>query len=377
MSIGFLFLIMIRFKLYISVCLSLILLSSPLYSNKVIDEHQAGLDSCRKYAQKLKDSLFIPGMQITIMQDNAVLWNKSFGYSDLLNMKKVQPYTKFRIASVSKMFTSSAIMKLMEQGKIELDSAVRYYMPDYPARRFPIPIRTLLNHTSGIRHYEGNEFANPKKYKNLNEALNMFKNDTLLFEPGTKALYSSFGYNLLGAVIERITKMRYQDYVYKYLLSPLKLNRTMPDRNDNSITNRTNFYMMNSKKVIIECEPYDLTHKIPTGGYLSTSSDLAKYCSELLAGKVLSDSVLNIYLSPTYLKDESPSHWCLGLRITPISKKYNVYWQLGTTYGASSAIAFEPKTKTVISWITNMNVKWTENDILQMMKYMLKVEEKD
>ncbi len=368
---------MIRFKLYISVCLSLILLSSPLYSNKVIDEHQAGLDSCRKYAQKLKDSLFIPGMQITIMQDNAVLWNKSFGYSNLLYMKKVQPYTKFRIASVSKMFTSSAIMKLMEQGKIELDSAVRYYMPDYPARRFPIPIRTLLNHTSGIRHYEGNEFANPKKYKNLNEALNMFKNDTLLFEPGTKALYSSFGYNLLGAVIERITKMRYQDYVYKYLLSPLKLNRTMPDKNDNSITNRTNFYMMNSKKVIIECEPYDLTHKIPTGGYLSTSSDLAKYCSALLDGKVLSDSVLNIYLSPTYLKDESPSHWCLGLRITPISKKYNVYWQLGTTYGASSAIAFEPKTKTVISWITNMNVKWTENDILQMMKYMLKVEEKD
>lgn len=336
-------------------------------------EIQEKLDSCVRYIQQMQDSLFIPGMQVTIMQDNVVLWSKSFGYTDINKRTPVRSYTKFRIASLSKMLTSLSVMKLLEEHKISLDSTIQTYLPNYPKAEFPITIRNLLSHTSGIRHYRGNEFSNPNGYKTMTGYMNIFKNDTLLFQPNTKSAYSSYGYIILGAIIEKVSGESFPSFVSENILSPLGLHRIMPDAMKEKISNRTKFYTMDKKGIIRECPPYDMSYKLSTGGYLSTSYDFSKLCCDLMDGCVLNDSIAEIYLTPVTLNDRTASYWTPGLRYTQLNKKHTAYWHLGSSHGVSSAVAFDPKTKLSICWLTNMNVNWSERPILTLMRYMLDI----
>ena len=244
----------------------LILLALPLLAQEpavaLIPEHyKIAIDSCDKFANSIKEKFTIPGMQITVMDDNQVLWSKNYGFRDLTAQLPMLSYNKMRIASVSKMFTSVGVMKLIEMGLVSPDSTIQTYVHNFPVKSHPITIRELLNHTSGIRHYINNEFNNPKKYKTIEEALNYFKNDSLMFEPGTKVLYSSYAYNLLGVLIEHVSQMPFKDYIYKYLLFPATLKYTMPDRVGNFIKNKSNYYYLDTNKIIRNTYDYDMSYK--------------------------------------------------------------------------------------------------------------------
>jgi CubicO group peptidase (beta-lactamase class C family) len=364
-----------KLKQRVLICLCAFWLS--IINSSAFELASETIDSCRVYAEHIKSKSHIPGMQVCIVHNGSILWNKCFGYSDLSNKKRILPYTKLRIASLSKVLTSASIIKLCGMKKINLDSSVNAYISNFPRKKYPILIKNLLDHSSGIRHYIGNEFNNPKKYSSIFEALNYFKNDTLLFEPGTKSVYSSYGYNLLGAIIEKVSKESYADFVYKTFLLPFGLKQTTPDKFKGNILNRSVFYYLDKDSVIRECQDVDLAYKLPTGGYLSTAGDMAMFCSNLITDKSLNPAELNLYLEPTYYKDKKPTSWSLGWRISKLSKKHSVYWHLGSTFGASSAIAFEPKEKIVVCWITNMNINWSEEPIVRMMKYLLKIKDKE
>lgn len=110
--------------------------------------------------------------------------------------------TRFRIGSVSKALTSVAVGRLLQDGRLDLDSPVQRYVPGFPAKRYPITVRQVAGHLAGIRHYFPGEFENREHYPTITQGLAIFAADSLLFEPGTAFAYSSYGYNLLGAVIE-------------------------------------------------------------------------------------------------------------------------------------------------------------------------------
>lgn len=337
--------------------------SSNAYTTK------EALDSCVQYAKFLQDSTSIPGMQMTIIRDGILIYSGTFGYSNITKKIPVKPYTKFRIASVSKVITAITAMKLLEMQKMSLDSTIQAYLPKYPVAKYPITIRELLSHTSGIRHYRDNEFSNPKHYKTMEKYLNTFMYDSLLFEPRTTSKYSSFGYLVLGSIIERITGMKFQKFVEKTILNPLKITRTLPDDKKKDIPQRTEFYMKDDESVIRRCPEYDVSYKIPTGGYLSTSYDIAYLCSKLLEGQVVNDSLKNLYLTPVKLKNGTDAFWTLGLRWSKHSNnKPGYFWQLGSSFGCSSAVAFSPQSSIVVCWITNMNINWSEYPVLKILK---------
>ena len=302
------------------------------------------LDSIVNYANQLMKANHIPGMSITVMIDSNIVLSKQFGYSDLSTKEKVNKNTKFRIASLSKIITSCSVMKLIEMGKISLDSSIRTYVPQFSKKRWRIPVKYLLNHTSGIRHYRGNEFYSPGNYHSIQDAINIFNNDTLLFEPGTKVSYSSYGYNLLGAMIENVSKKSFAQFVYEYILSPIKCYSIIPDNTSSSLINTSKFYIYSFNSIIKQCPEIDLNYKLPTGGYLSTTDDFAKLSYNIFHGTILNDSILKIYKTPTYLLDKKETLYSLGWRISEV-KKHNLYWHLGSTYGASSAVAVDPKKK--------------------------------
>src|SRR4030095_6082200 len=127
------------------------------------------------------------------------------------------PQTVSRIGSISKTFTDLSVMQLVAQGKIKLDDEVQVYVPTFPKKAAPITIRQLLCHQSGIRHYKGQEFLSARHYATVEEALGIFKDDPLGFEPGTQFGYTTYGYVLLSRVVEAASGETFPDYLTKHI----------------------------------------------------------------------------------------------------------------------------------------------------------------
>ena len=161
-------------------------------------------------------SSHVPGMAVSVAKGGRLVFSKGYGWADMELQVPVNPsQTKFRIASISKSLTADAIMQLVEAGKLDLDATVQTYVPTFPEKQWPISTRMIAGHLGGIRHYRDNEFLSTKHYPNVSEGLNIFQNDSLIYEPGTKYRYSSYGFNLVSAVIEGAAGV---DFLYFYAI---------------------------------------------------------------------------------------------------------------------------------------------------------------
>jgi serine beta-lactamase-like protein LACTB, mitochondrial len=188
----------------------------------------------------------------------------------------VWPTTKFRIGSVSKPLTAVALMQLVEAGKVDLDAPAQKYVPGFPDKGAVITVRMVAGHLAGIRHYKEGEFENQKHYANVLEGLKIFQDDPLVAPPGTKYSYSSYGYNLLSAVIESASEENFLAYMQGHIFTPLGLPHTTADQNTQIIEQRARFYEL-PKDGTVEIAPYvDNSYKWAGGGFLSTAEDLVR-----------------------------------------------------------------------------------------------------
>lgn len=188
----------------------------------------------------------IPGGAVALVRDGKLVYARGFGYADVEHKTPVQPDALFRIASVSKPITSAAIMKLVEEGKLHLDDRVAPLIADLkPApgatvdpRWEQITIRHLLNHTGGWDRDKPGGFdpmfvsataaaaVNAPAPASAETIIRYMKGMPLDFDPGTKWVYSNFGYDILGRVIERLSGMPYEEYVRTRVLQPAGASRT-------------------------------------------------------------------------------------------------------------------------------------------------------
>ena len=133
------------------------------------------------------DRMKIPGMTVAISMDGQVVYSKAFGKADLEHNVPATTSTLFRTASIAKTFTATAVMQLVEAGKIDLDAPVQKYCPAFPEKQWTVTTRQILSHQAGIRHYnKPGESAGTEHFFTLTDSLRLFKDDPLLHEPGTK-----------------------------------------------------------------------------------------------------------------------------------------------------------------------------------------------
>src|SRR5438094_9706549 len=144
----------------------------------------------------------IPGVQVAVAVNGKLVWSEGFGYADAARKRPVTRETQFRIGSVSKPLTATAVALLYEQGKLDLDAPVQRYVPSFPDKGYPISTRQLTGHLAGIRHYKDKEFFLNRRFATVLDGLTIFQDDSLLFPPGTRFSYSSYGWNLVSAVVE-------------------------------------------------------------------------------------------------------------------------------------------------------------------------------
>jgi CubicO group peptidase (beta-lactamase class C family) len=260
----------------------------------------------------------IPGLSAAVVYDDRLAWSNGYGYADLENQVPATPATVYRLASLSKPITAAAALRLAEQNKLDLDAPVQKYVPSFPAKRWPVTVRQLLAHQGGVRHYkQRSEFENKRHYASLTAALEQFKEDPLIHQPGSRYWYSTYGYTLLGAVIEGASGQTYAEYVHNNVFVPAKMTSACVDDVNALIPNRAQGYRRAGLTGGLLNSPFaDTSNKIPGGGLCGSVEDLARFVAALMNdGRLLTSQKRNGMWTAQKTKNGRATEYGLGWRI--------------------------------------------------------------
>lgn len=326
----------------------------------ILNGQKSNFDTVIVNSQKTIEGIIIknkiPGLAVTISIADSIVWSKGFGYADLEQHVQVDPSrTKFRIGSISKSFTSIAIGMLVEQNKIDLDVPIQNYVPNFPSKEYPVSIRQLGGHLAGIRNYNGSEFYNGKHYQDLNEGLNIFMLDSLLFKPNTEFYYSNYGWNLISVAIENVSETDFISYMEKNIFQALKMSSTIPDYNDSLIYNRSRFYGKDSLDILLNAPYVDNSYKWAAGGYLSTTHDLVKFGGHLLHPEIISDKTLQILIENQKISNGTFTDYGIGWMLGNINDTIPFFGHSGTAVGGKSVLIIVPKYELVFALAANID----------------------
>lgn len=297
----------------------------------------------------------VPGLALAVAVDGKIVYSEGFGYADLEERVPVWPTTKFRIGSISKPLTATALMELVEAGKVDLDAPVQKYVPSFPEKGATMTVRMVAGHLAGIRHYRDDEFLIQKHYANVLDGLKIFENDPLVAPPGTKFSYSSYGFNLLSAVIESAAGENFLSYMQQRVFTPLGLVHTTADQNTQIIEQRSRFYEL-PKDGAVENAPYvDNSYKWAGGGFLSTPEDLVRFGSSLLQPGLLKVDTLKTMFTPQKTKSGESIEYGIGWFINKSHSGKQTYQHSGGSVGGTSQLILYPETHIVVALVTNLS----------------------
>jgi len=293
------------------------------------------------------------GMAVAVSINGELVWSEGFGYSDVENKVTVDPKTTlFRIGSVSKTLTASAIGLLLEQGKLDVSKSVQSYVSDFPEKKYPVTVKQIAGHIGGIRHYKGNEMMSDVYYPTVKEGLVIFKDDDLLFEPGTDYSYSSYGWNLISAVIESASGEEFLPYMQKNVFDPLGMVNTTADIAIDDIANRTKFYVRSESGA--EDAPYvDNSYKWAGGGFIGSAEDLIIFGNAHLGAGFLTKESLDALQNSQKLVNGEATNYGMGWA-SRVDKKgrYRVGHSGGSVGGITQFVTY-PKEKVVVAMVSN------------------------
>lgn len=229
---------------------------------------------------------------VTIAKGDQLIFQKAYGSADREWEIPNSIDTKFRIASISKLFTEVAVLLLTERGLLSLNDPLSKYFPDY-TRGDEITIDHLFSHRSGIPHL--NSFSNYneliKHEYQLKEVIDLFKEKPLDFDPGTRYRYSNSGYVLLAYIIEKTSGYTYEEFLKKEIFDKIGLSDTGIDKNELILEKRAKGYMFDSGVSLINAEYVNMSIKVGGGSLYSTAPDLLLFLRMLLEGDILKSTL--------------------------------------------------------------------------------------
>ena len=238
------------------------------------------------------------GLAVGVVVDGKVAYLQGYGFADREAKTPVDPKaTQIRWASCSKPVTAVAALQLAEKGLLDLDADVRRYVPEFPDKGVKITARQLLCHQAGIVHYTNGKVVRterkydaPHPFKDVVLALDMFKESPLVNPPGEKFAYTTHGYILLSAVVERAGKKAFADQVSERIAKPLGMTGFRPDYHWENIPGRAVGYVKSGEKINRrpDAAAPDVSWKLGGGGYTSTVEDFARFAAGLANHKLVS-----------------------------------------------------------------------------------------
>eukprot|EP01132_Coremiostelium_polycephalum_P002248 gene2248-2771_t len=348
-----------------------------------------------------KERMCVPGLSACVMVKGKTIFKEGFGYSDIENAIPVDPSTKMRIASISKSLTSAAVGTLLERGKLSLDDSIYRWVPTFPKNpnhpEDDITIRHLAAHLSGIRHYSKseNEFYSIRKYKSKLEdnplshphpleifITNPWVEDIVKSKPGHYFNYTTFGYTLLGTVIENITGVNYQTFMRDNVFNRCGMFNTVIDEQETIIPNRSKQYCLRTFKrsgpgdgnhgdisILMNAEYTNSSYKWAGGGFLSTSEDICRFGSAIIGGRLLKRETIEKLFTPQETKEGKKLNYGLGWFIKSLPGNENtienketesvefinnkIIYHPGGAVGGTTTLVMIPKEGIVVCILAN------------------------
>ncbi len=309
----------------------------------------------------------LPGISVAIVNDQDIIFSKGYGYADVELKVPMQPETICSICSISKLFTSVAVMQLWEQGKLRLDDSISSVLPGFNlkqqyAETIPITIRSLLTHSSGLpreaayAYWSAPDFYFPTE-KEINQKLG---GQQTLYPSSTYLQYSNLGMSLLGEAVENVSKTSYESYVEKNILEPLQLTSTHPSLPKNlwrgkMATGYSSLYRDGTRRMM----PFFQANGIaPAAGYSSNVIDLAHFASWqfrlLNTGKkeILRQSTLKEMQRVQWMDPDGKLTWGLGFIVLQ-KNGTNYVGHGGSCPGYRTSLFLAPRNKIAVSIMIN------------------------
>jgi serine beta-lactamase-like protein LACTB len=322
----------------------------------------------------------VPGVGAAVVLDGEPVWSAGFGMADLENSSPATSSTLFRLGSISKPITAVAILQLNERGKLDLDAPVQKYCPAFPQKDSPITTRELLGHLGGIRHYNPDGKGDipedsARHFATMEESLQIFANDPLVAKPGTAFHYSTYGYTLLGCVLEGAASEKYVDYVRENIFKPAGMAQTQADDFFAVIPHRTRWYHKDKAGVIRNAGVLDSSYKIPGGGLISSADDMARFEAAILADKLLQRATRDLMWTSLKTADGKPTGYGLGWGL---ADKFGLHIlaHTGGQQGTSTAFAVVTERRAGVVVLANMDNVDSGSLADEILKIVLDLKEK-
>ena len=332
--------------------------ASPLraQSKRLSAEKRAQLE---KAASSFMAANSVPGISVAVVLDGELVWSQGFGMADLENFVPATSSTLFRLGSISKPITATAILQLWERGKLDLDAEVQKYCVAFPKKEWLITSRELLSHLGGIRHYNADGKGDipedsAKHFASMQESLQIFAGNPLVAKPGTKFNYSTYGYTVLGCVLEGAASEKYVDFVKENVFEPAGMEETQADDFFAVVPHRSRWYHKDKAGVVQNAGVLDSSYKIPGGGLISSADDLARFEIAIMANKLLKPATREAMWTPQKAADGSQNGYALGWGT---QKKYGfaLVEHTGSQQGTSTSIILVPERRAGVVVLINMD----------------------
>jgi D-alanyl-D-alanine carboxypeptidase len=315
-------------------------------------ELRAALDTI---ARRPVERGLLAGVSVAVATGDEILLLAGYGQERLDPDVRASPETVYETGSLTKQFTSAAILKLAEENRLHLDDSVLEHLPDYPGEWEPITIRHLLNHTSGI---EGWSFQVPKYQEVLvrdlprDSMIRVFADQPLEFTPGTRMIYSNSGYYLLGQIIEAVSGQTYAEHLQRTIFEPLGM-RESGDCAVDDMEDRASGYRPGPDGGFLPAEEFNRRWGFSAGGLCSSAEDLLTWMRALHGGRVLGEPSYRELVTPISLSHGHRLRYANGLHVMRDAGGHPMLRHGGAIPGFLSEARYYPEADLYLIVLTN------------------------
>lgn len=258
----------------------------------------------------------LPGVSVAVGAGGEIVWAEGFGWADLEKRVPVGPDMRFRIGTASTVLTSAAAALLVEKEQLHLDAEIQTYVPAFPDKQWPVTLRQLMGHVSGVRNDAGDEEPMSVHCERTLDGLQRFAGEKLRFEPGTEFRFSSYGWILVSGAIESAAKEPFLAFMQKHIFEPLGMRDTTADSTPEPIADVATYYFpkfgADPRYGPQEPEKVDFSCFSGGGTFLSTPSDLVRFGLAIGNGKFLKPATVQLLQTPLRLPSGDDTGYGLG-----------------------------------------------------------------
>jgi len=307
-----------------------------------------------------------PGASVLVLRNGEPVVRRSYGLADLEQRTPASPATNYRLASVTKQFTATAILLLAEADKLRLDDPVRKWLPELPVAAQPVTIRHLLTHTGGLIDYEDFVADDAAQVHDADVLRLLAKQDRAYFAPGSSYRYSNSGYALLALIVERASGQRFAAFLRERIFAPLGMQATVAFEDGVSTVPSRAYGYSAGDDSWTRTDQSSTSAVLGDGGIYSSIDDLAKWDVALYDDRLLRKESRALAFTPATHTDNPSVDYAFGWRVTG-----ETLWHSGETRGFRNVIIRYPERKLTVIMLTNRNDPEPHSTALAIAQFFL------